>query len=103
MQPDQIHGAWETALQFGAVGTICFFAVVGLIWFVVSQKKDLKESNTKVISILETTVKESNNAKNNLADAIRSLPCAGGLPCQMEESKVATKIRSGIAGIRLQD
>lgn len=69
------QGAWDQATQYGAIGVIAFLAVAGLIWFVISQKNDLKASNTKVISLLETTVKDSTRSNDNLADAIRSLPC----------------------------
>lgn len=82
MPVEAAKGGWETATQYGVLGVVCFFAISGLIWFVISQKKDLKESNTKVISLLEgcvkestAAIKESTGAKHDLARAIRGLQC----------------------------
>lgn len=89
---------WELATQYGVLGVVCFLAISGLIWFVIAQKKDLKESNTKVITLLETTVKESTaaikestSAKHDLARAIRGLACSG------------TSMRHGSSGQNILD
>lgn len=95
MPVEAAKGGWETATQYGVLGVVCFFAIAGLIWFVISQKQDLKESNTKVITLLETTVrdctaeiKDSTAAKRELAQtnrelslAFRSVKCAAASNC----------------------
>lgn len=48
---------WDTAIQFGAVGVIAFFAVVGLcvaiVWYVRRSEKNCDERHAALTAVIE--------------------------------------------------
>lgn len=80
---------WTFFVQFGVVGVMAFAFGWVLYNMVQRQNKEREESNSKVVTLLETTVREATKviaentavqrdnayAKLKLSEAISTLPC----------------------------